>query len=100
VAVVDDGFANHPDLANNVIDAKNVSWWWSAYNGCLHGTHTAWSVSAITDNGQWVPAISHNIDLMLVTTSSGCRTLPAAYQWVSYASRNGADVVSMSFGGW
>jgi len=25
VAVVDDGFANHPDLANNVIDAKNVS---------------------------------------------------------------------------
>ena len=101
--VVDDGFSKHVDYMDNVVDAYNAYYPASdPYNNCSHGTYTAGILWASTDNGEWIAAISHNVSLMLVTTSQGCGVLPAAFEWVAYAANNGADIINMPFGwsGW
>ena len=53
MAVVDNGFQKHVDYMDNVVDAYNAYYpAGDPYNGCEHGTHTAGSVAATTDNGQ------------------------------------------------
>jgi hypothetical protein len=80
VWVVDNGtMTSHEDLVANTISFNN--------NGNGHGTHTAWSVWASTDNGIGVPAISYNFARVaaawwgLSTNNTKTRTDRARDQW-------------------
>ncbi len=62
IAVVDDGFARHDDQTDNVVDEYNAySKNSDPYSGCTHGTHTAGTAAAVTDNEMGVPAVSTNV---------------------------------------
>ena len=69
-----------------------------------HGTHCAGIVSAATDNNMGIASIGYNVSIMGVkcspnSSASEGRSLPNAYDGVFYATRAGADVISMSWGG-
>lgn len=101
LAVVDDGFdVDHPEIKANLVKQYNaMNGSTNADNNCLHGTHTATTAAGGTNNSIGIASISNNVGLMVVTTSTSCSTLPAAFQGMQYAAQNGANVVSMSFGG-
>lgn len=66
-----------------------------------HGTHCAGIASAASDNGVGIASIGFNLRVMAVkasATSTGGNTLERAYEGVDYAMRNGADIISMSWG--
>lgn len=79
----------------------------SDFNG--HGTHCAGIADAVADNSRGVVGISHNCRIMPVR--AGCAVIyfffieivvfpdDAAINAIRYAADNGADVISMSFGG-
>ncbi|MEM6345132.1 MAG: S8 family serine peptidase [Bacteroidota bacterium] len=69
-----------------------------------HGTHCAGIVSAATDNNLGVASIGHSIQIMSVKctydTASNTRLIYTGYSGVAYAMAAGADVISMSWGGY
>lgn len=68
-----------------------------------HGTHTAGSVGAVTNNGLGVAAISNNIMVLPVKATSD--NYPPQYvthymEAIEYAAeRSDVNIISMSFGG-
>jgi len=103
VWVVDSWFeVSHPDLAWNIGYANPK-------RSCTHGTHTAGSVSAVTNNNQWVAAISRNIELNVhgrdPTSQCAAYWYTPCQCWstgpaVAEAVNQWADIISMSFGWW
>ena len=103
VAIVDTGVdLNHPDLKNKMIagydfvNGDNI-----AQDDDGHGTHCAGIVAAETNNGVGVAGVSWGSKIMPVKVlgpSGGSSSDCAA--GIIYATDNGADVISMSFGGW
>lgn len=124
VAVIDTGVdINHQDLKNNIwvntdeIPNNNID---DDNNGyvddvvginCVdgttnpmddngHGTHVA-GIIAAENNNIGVTGIAYNCKIMPIKAgnSSGHFTQSSIVEAINYASKNGADVINMSFGG-
>ncbi len=111
VAIVDNAvFANHNDIttykqydvADNDADATppqdyNTDQGWS------HGTHTAGLATADINNGIGIASLGANVELIGVkatpSTAPNSGSIWYGYSGVQWACQNGANVVSMSFGG-
>jgi len=99
----------HSDLAWNIIGSydpadgdsnANPPGWW----GRFHGTHVAWSVSSVTNNTTWVPAIAYNTTKMKVAKANGNGFGDSAISHGSAAAEwlagQWVKVISMSFWGY
>ncbi|MEE9465261.1 MAG: S8 family serine peptidase, partial [Candidatus Neomarinimicrobiota bacterium] len=68
-----------------------------------HGTHTSGSAAAVTNNDTGVAAINWNATIMPVRTGyrtqDGSGIIAWGYFGIVYAVDNGADVISLSWGG-
>ena len=113
VAIVDNGILiTHQDLVPNLVAGYDV-----ADNdnnpsppvgftgaGWNHGTHTSGIASAATDNNIGIASIGFNTKIMPIKctsdTSKSGQELYFADEGITYAMRNGAKVISMSFGGY
>lgn len=103
VAVLDTGAdTSHPDLSGKV-----VLQWDFAYDDSVpedtngHGTHTAGTVGARTNNGVGVASIGWNTSLMIgkVLNNSGSGAYSDIADGIYWAAANGAKVINMSLGG-
>lgn len=68
-----------------------------------HGTHCSGIAAAVTDNGKGISSVSYGNKIMAVKCKSSSDlgpSLPYAYQGLIYAIETGADVISMSWGGY
>lgn len=63
-----------------------------------HGTHTAGLVGALMNNGRGVVGIAPSCKVMPVRTGTG-GNIYYGIEGILYASHNGADVISLSWGG-
>lgn len=115
VAVVDNAiWYSHPDLSSKIVakydaaDSDNdpsppatvtdatQKYYWS------HGTHSSGLVGAATNNGIGVASIGYNTSLIAVKTTANSADpmyMTAIAEGIQWAANNGADVISMSFGG-
>ncbi|MCK5519526.1 MAG: S8 family serine peptidase, partial [Candidatus Marinimicrobia bacterium] len=68
-----------------------------------HGTHCAGIAGGATNNGVGVAAINWGVKIMPVRvgyhTEEGEGSIPFGYQGIVYAADNGADILSLSWGG-
>lgn len=124
VALMDDGVQlNHPDLAANIyvnpgeIPGNNIdddgNGWVDDVNGWdfsdgdnnpnpggtdSHGTHTAGTIAAVTNNGIGVAGVVQNVKLIPVRIYGGANPwMTALAQGIDYARLNGAKVISVSY---
>jgi serine protease len=65
-----------------------------------HGTHTAGIASAVTDNSIGISGAAFNASIMAINSGSKTADNSIAYSYdgVLYAARNGADIISCSWG--
>lgn len=114
VAVVDGAiWAEHPDLINKVIAQKSYvspttsssppssvsqSSSLSAYEWS-HGTHCAGLIAAESNNSIGVASIGYNVSLMAYRAGDDNGDLYYTGYGEEWAANNGADVISMSYGG-
>lgn len=138
VAIIDTGITNHSDLNANVLpgydfisdldvsndgdlrdaDPSDPGDWVatfecgfnSAQNSSWHGTHTAGTVAAITDNTQGVAGVAYGANILPVRVLGKCggflSDIADAVIWASGGSVTGvpdnlnpAQVINMSLGG-
>lgn len=67
----------------------------------VHGTHCAGVAAASTDNGVGIASLGYAAKIMSVKAtpnSTSGNVLTSSYEAVDYALKNGADIISMSFG--
>ena len=68
-----------------------------------HGTHTAGIASAVTDNGIGIAGTGWETTIMPVRsgylTAGGVGSIAWGYNGIVYAADNGADIISLSWGG-
>jgi len=102
IAILDTGIdQNHPDLASKIVANWNFTTSSTVDDLYGHGTHCAGIAAAITDNSIGVAGVGFNTSLMngkvLDDKGSGY------YSWIAsgitWATNNGAKVISMSLGG-
>jgi PKD repeat protein len=110
LAIVDNAvFCGHSDLttflqrdvADNDNDATPPTVY-SSDQGWSHGTHTAGLATADINNGIGIASLGGNVELIGVkaTPNSGTSSsIYYSYDGVQWACSNGANIVSMSFGG-
>lgn len=125
IAILDTGIdINHPDLADNIwtnpdesVDGtdtdrngfKDDLHGWDFinqtnligdYNG--HGTHCAGIAAAVGGNGIGIVGVNPDALIMPVTVmqSNGSGDIATIVKGIDYAAANGADVISMSIGGY
>lgn len=138
VAIIDTGITNHSDLNANVLpgydfisdldvsndgdlrdsDASDPGDWVATFecglngaqNSSWHGTHTAGTVAAITDNTQGVAGVAYGANILPVRVLGKCggflSDIADAVIWASGGSvagvpdnANPAQVINMSLGG-
>jgi len=110
VAIVDNAvFANHSDLTTfkqyDVADNDNDATpplTYSADQGWSHGTHTSGLATADINNNTGIASIGGNVELIGVKatpSSASSASIWYEYEGIQWACENGANVVSMSFGG-
>jgi len=65
-----------------------------------HGTHTAGIASAVTDNSIGISGAAFNARIMAINSGSKTadNSIAHSYEGVLYAARNGADIISCSWG--
>jgi len=111
VAVIDTGVNYaHPDLVANIWSkpgSPNVH----GYNAITnkedpmddhsHGTHCAGTIGGVGDNGVGVVGVTWNASIMgsKFLTAQGSGTLANAIKAIDYATNNGAQIMSNSWGG-
>lgn len=102
IAILDTGIdQDHPDLASKIVASQNFTTSSTVDDLYGHGTHCAGIAAAITNNSIGVTGVGFNTSLMngkvLDDTGSGY------YSWIAngitWATDNGAKVISMSLGG-
>jgi subtilisin family serine protease len=68
-----------------------------------HGTHCAGDASAVTDNGLGIASVGGACRIMCIragmTASNGFGYIYYSIEGIYYAANNGANVISMSYGG-
>ncbi len=64
-----------------------------------HGTHCAGLASGVTNNRVGIASIGFSCSIMAIRAGTGL-TITYGYQGVQYAARNGAKVISLSWGGY
>jgi major intracellular serine protease len=101
VAVLDTGIdANHPDLAEALVDARDFT---RSKHGAAdrhgHGTHVAGIVAA-RHNATGVVGVAHACRLLAVKVldDDGSGASEAIAAGIVWACRQGADILSLSFG--
>ncbi|MCB1182979.1 S8 family serine peptidase [bacterium] len=89
------------DAGNGDPDARPEPYFESGLDVGFHGTHCAGIAAAQADNGVGIAGAGRGCSLMglKVNDSASQITLEAIAEAVDYAVVNGADVISMSFGG-
>jgi len=109
VAIVDNAiWSEHPDLADKIVLQHDAYYNTNSSDppnsgsaaDWSHGTHCAGLATAITNNGIGVAGIGFNTSIIAVKSSNN-NTANGIYmvQGVTWAMNNGADIISMSFGG-
>ncbi len=85
------------NFANNTNDPTGLP---NTPTNASHGTHTAGTAAAVTNNSIGVASISWNCTLMPVNTASPSndRSVAFGYDGIAYAAANGADVINCSWG--
>ncbi len=68
----------------------------TAFGG--HGSHTSGIASAVTNNNIGIAGTGFNASIITARAGSGL-FITAPYEGVSYGIENGADIISMSWGG-
>ncbi len=115
VAVIDTGIDyTHPDLVGNIWTKAKADpaepdvHGYNAITDALdpkddhaHGTHCAGSIGARGDNSQGVVGVNWNVSMMGVKflSGSGSGTLADAVKAIDWATANGANIMSNSWGG-
>jgi len=111
VAVLDNGmYAEHPDLASKIVlkrdvaDGDDITTPGAVSNvlnpSWSHGTHTSGAVAAATNNAVGIAAIGYDVSLIAVKVGRNTDgALIAGFEGITWAADNGADVISMSWGG-
>ena len=97
----DNGFVDDVhgwNFANNSNDPSGLP---NTPENANHGTHTAGIACAVTNNGAGVAGVSWNASLMPINISSPTEDglFMFGTQGILYAAQNGADVISISWGG-
>ena len=114
VAIVDGAiWAEHPDLANKILyqhsyvspqtsssppSSASQSSSMEAYEWS-HGTHCAGLVGAESNNNVGIASIGYNVSLMTYRAADDNGDLYYTSYGVEWAANNGAEVISMSYGG-
>ena len=107
IAVVDNAiYTSHEDLdvylQRDVADNDNDATPPSNTYAWSHGTHCSGLATASTNNGVGIASLGADARLIAVKctrNSSSADYVEYSYDGVSWAINNGADVISMSFGG-
>jgi PKD repeat protein len=111
VAIIDNAvYANHSDLSTfrqyDVADNDNDATPPDSYQqdmGWSHGTHCAGLATADINNNRGIASLGGNVELIGVKATPdnapSSNGIWYAYSAVQWACQNGADVVSMSYGG-
>lgn len=102
IAILDTGIdQNHPDISNKIVANQNFTTSSTVDDFFGHGTHTAGIAAAVTNNSNGVAGVGYNSSLMNVKVLDD--TGSGYYSWVAngitWATDNGAKVISMSLGG-
>ncbi|MEO7994241.1 MAG: S8 family serine peptidase [bacterium] len=103
VADLDTGIdLNHGDVASKVVLTKNFTGTGtSVQDGHGHGTHTAGTIAAVTNNAKGVAGVGYDTALLIgkVLSNSGSGSTSWIASGITWAADNGAKVISMSLGG-
>lgn len=109
VAVVDNAvWVDHPDLKDKIVAQRDTYYNTGNANppstgnpfDWSHGTHCAGLVGASSDNEIGIASIGFNVSLIAVKASNNNNPDGIyGYPGVQWAANNGADVISMSWGG-
>lgn len=111
IAIVDNAiWANHPDLQNKVVLQRDVIYNINNSNpqptggtnyDWSHGTHTSGLAAGQTDNGIGIASIGYNTSIIAVkaAANNSPSSISGGYTGVQWAANNGADIISMSWGG-
>lgn len=108
IAIVDNAvWAEHPDLVSKVVAQRDVVNNTSSSSPpntgdpgeWSHGTHCAGLAAGATNNRTGIASIGFNTSIIGVKTTNSTSGLTHTQQGVSWAINNGANIVSMSFGG-
>lgn len=104
VAVIDTGVDfNHEDLADNCLSGYNfVDFDENPVDDNGHGTHCAGIISAVTNNSIGIAGVSWNSKILPVKVfdSTGKSNVALEIMGIKYAEREGADIISCSWGGY
>ena len=101
VAILDSGIdLDHPDLATKIVANQNFTSSPSSNDVHGHGTHVAGIVSSITGNGIGTAGGCPGCELMngKVLADDGKGTCSSIAQGITWATDNGAKVITMSLG--
>jgi len=109
VAVVDNAvFTTHPDLADKIVAQRDTYYNTNNANppgtgsaaDWSHGTHCSGLVGAESDNDIGIASVGYNTSLIAVKAANNNNPNGIyGYAGIQWAANNGADVISMSWGG-
>lgn len=110
VGVIDTGVDyDHPDLRDNMWRSPRGTFGYNALTGSEnpmddagHGTHCAGTIAAVANNQQGVVGVTWNVKVMGLKflNSAGEGEDIGAIKCIDYALKNGATVLSNSWGGY
>jgi thermitase len=102
VAVLDSGVdLTHPELVGKIAGTQNFVGTGPVDDVFGHGTHTAGTIAANTDNGLGVASLGYETRILVgkVVDDNGQGNLATVAMGIEWAANNGAKVVSMSLAG-
>lgn len=102
VAVIDSGVdAGHPDLKDNIVEARSFVGGSAREDETGHGTFVAGLIAAEIDNAEGVAGMAPSAELLIakVVKQDGSIDIAAEAKAIRWAVDQGARVINMSLGG-